>query len=63
MSRQVLERLRADKKLLLANRITEEELNFLETVGLFGTLKSVSDILFILKNIRDPRPDGKETDS
>jgi hypothetical protein len=49
---QVWERFRSDKKLLAEYRISKDELDFMETVALFGSLGSERDILFILKNIR-----------
>ncbi len=51
----ILERVRADKDLLSAHGITNEELEFLGKVDMFGTLKSVSDILFILELSRHYR--------
>jgi len=48
----ILEQLRSDDKLMAAHRITAEELNFLAKVDMFGSLTSVTDVLFILKNIR-----------
>jgi hypothetical protein len=48
----VWERFRNDKDLLAKYHVTEQELEFLETVALFGSLASVRDILFILENIR-----------
>ena len=55
----ILERVRADKDLLSANGITNEELEFLGKVDMFGTLKSVSDILFILELSRHYRAQGE----
>jgi hypothetical protein len=52
----VWERFRNDKELLASHHVTEQELEFLETVALFGSLASVRDILFILDNIR---PSGR----
>jgi len=52
----ILEQLRSDDKLMAAHRITEEELNFLAKVDMFGSLTSVTDILFILTNIRTANP-------
>ncbi len=48
----ILEQLRSDDKLMAAHRITSDELNFLAKVDMFGSLTSVTDVLFILKNIR-----------
>jgi hypothetical protein len=42
----------ADKKLQATHHVTEEELRFLESVELFGSLKSVEDLLLILRNVR-----------
>ena len=50
----ILERVRADKDLLSANGITNEELEFLGKVDMFGTLKSVGDIPFIFELSRQP---------
>ncbi len=55
----ILERVRSDKNLLSANGITNEELEFLGKVDMFGTLKSVSDILFILELSRHYRAQGE----
>ena len=52
----ILEQLRSDDKLMAAHRITDAELNFLAKVDMFGSLTSVTDILFILKNIRSTAP-------
>jgi len=52
----ILEQLRSDDKLMTAHHITDEELKFLAKVDMFGSLKSVTDILFILKNIRTSTP-------
>ncbi len=52
----ILEQLRSDDKLMAAHRITDEELKFLAKVDMFGSLTSVTDILFILKNIRTTTP-------
>jgi hypothetical protein len=43
---------RNNKELLAKHGVTDEELDFLEKVEMFGSLKSVSDVLFILRNIR-----------
>jgi hypothetical protein len=56
MSGDIVERMRNDRKLRWTHSITPEELKFLETVQMFGQVKSVTDLLFILKNIRDGRP-------
>ena len=50
--KDIWQQFRNNKELLAANQVTEGELAFLETVALFGSLRSVHDILFILKNIR-----------
>jgi hypothetical protein len=55
----ILERIRADQELLSSHAITEEELDFLGKVDMFGTLKSVSDILFILELSRHYREQGE----
>ena len=55
----ILERVRSDKDLLSANGITNEELEFLGKVDMFGTLKSVSDALFILELSRHYRAQGE----
>ena len=52
----ILEQLRSDDKLMAAHSITAEELNFLAKVDMFGSLTSVTDVLFILKNIRTTTP-------
>lgn len=49
---RIWERFRTDKRLLAKYRITDEEIGFLETVALFGSLETERDILFVLKNIR-----------
>ncbi len=41
-----------DKNLIHSQKVTHEELEFLSTVSLFGRVKSVKEILFILKNVR-----------
>lgn len=54
--KDILERVRNDKKLMSSHGITEEELNFLARgVEMFGSLKSVEDILFILEMSRHYR--------
>jgi len=50
-------RFRNNKELLATHGVTDEELDFLEKVEMFGSLKSVSDILLILKNIRNAASD------
>jgi hypothetical protein len=55
----ILERIRADQELLSSHAITEAELDFLGKVDMFGTLKSVSDILFILELSRHYRAQGE----
>ena len=51
-SKELLERFRGDEELLVKHDVTEEELELLKTVSLFGNLSSARDIAFILKNIR-----------
>ena len=46
------ERFLKDPALLESHGVTDEELKFLSSVSLFGKLKSVDDVLFILANIR-----------
>ncbi|MFI5352672.1 MAG: hypothetical protein ACHQZS_06890 [Candidatus Binatales bacterium] len=41
-----------NKELLAKNQVTPEELKFLQTVELFGSFKTVDDILLVLRNIR-----------
>jgi hypothetical protein len=53
VKKSALDRLRDNPKLLAANGVTDEEMAFLETVDLFGSLKSPQDLLFVLKNIRE----------
>ena len=50
--KDILDRVRKDEKLLAKLGVTKGELDFLGQVELFGSLKSVDDVLFILKNIR-----------
>ena len=45
-----------DAELLAKHGVTEEELELLKTVSLFGNLSSARDIAFILKNIRGTKP-------
>ena len=56
----IWKRFRGNKELLAAHGVTKEELDFLEKVEMFGSLKSVSDILLILRNIRDTSSDDAE---
>jgi hypothetical protein len=51
----LIDRIREDKDLLERHQLTEDELAFIETVSFFGNLKTVDDVLFILKNIRATR--------
>jgi len=55
-SRELLERFGGDEELLAKHGVTEEELELLKTVSLFGNLTSSRDIAFILKNIRGTKP-------
>jgi len=55
-SRGLLERFGGDAELLAKHGVTEEELELLKTVSLFGNLSSARDIAFILKNIRGNKP-------
>jgi hypothetical protein len=55
-SRELLERFSGDEELLAKHGVTEEELELLKTVSLFGNLTSSRDIAFILKNIRGTKP-------
>ncbi len=41
-----------NKELLAKSQVTPEELKFLQTVELFGSFKTVDDILLVLRNIR-----------
>jgi hypothetical protein len=50
--KELLERFGGDEELLAKHSVTEEELELLKTVSLFGNLSSARDIAFILKNIR-----------
>ena len=50
--KELLERFSGDAELLAKHGVTEEELELLKTVSLFGNLSSARDIAFILKNIR-----------
>ena len=49
---EVLDRFGGDAEMLAKHGVTEEELELLKTVSLFGNLSSARDIAFILKNIR-----------
>jgi len=55
-SKDLLERFGGDAELLAKHCVTEEELELLKTVSLFGNLSSARDIAFILKNIRGTKP-------
>jgi hypothetical protein len=55
-SKELLERFSGDEELLAKHGVTEEELELLKTVSLFGNLSSPRDIAFILKNIRGTKP-------
>jgi len=55
-TRDLLERFKGDEELLAKHGVTEEELELLKTVSLFGNLTSARDIAFILKNIRETKP-------
>lgn len=55
-STELLERFGSDAELLAKHGVTEEELELLKTVSLFGNLSSARDIAFILKNIRGTKP-------
>ena len=54
--KELLERFSGDEELLARHGVTEEELELLKTVSLFGNLSSARDIAFILKNIRGTKP-------
>ncbi len=41
-----------NKELLAKSQVTPKELKFLQTVELFGSFKTVDDILLVLRNIR-----------
>jgi hypothetical protein len=45
----ILELVRNDPELLAAHAITPEELDMVGRIELFGTLKSVEDLLFVLE--------------
>ncbi|HVN28212.1 MAG TPA: hypothetical protein VMT64_06980 [Candidatus Binataceae bacterium] len=55
-SKDLLERFSGDAEVLAKHGVTEEELELLKTVSLFGNLSSARDIAFILKNIRGTKP-------
>jgi hypothetical protein len=55
-TRELLERFSGDEELLAKHGVTEEELELLKTVSLFGNLTNSRDIAFILKNIRGTKP-------
>ena len=54
--KELLERFGGTEELLAKHGVTEEELELLKTVSLFGNLSSARDIAFILKNIRGTKP-------
>jgi hypothetical protein len=55
---ELLERFGVHREFLAAHGVTEEELELLKTVSLFGNLSSARDIAFILKNIRGTKAGG-----
>ena len=55
-SKELLERFGSDDEMLAKHGVTEEELELLKTVSLFGNLSNARDIAFILKNIRGTKP-------
>ncbi len=55
-SKELLEQFGGDADMLARHGVTEEELELLKTVSLFGNLSSARDIAFILKNIRGTKP-------
>jgi hypothetical protein len=55
-AKELLDRFSGDEELLNKHGVTEEELELLKTVSLFGNLSSARDIAFILKNIRETKP-------
>ena len=55
-SKELLDRFGGDQEMLEKHAVTEEELELLKTVSLFGNLSSARDIAFILKNIRGTKP-------
>jgi hypothetical protein len=56
ISKALLEQFGGNAELLAKHGVTEEELELLKTVSLFGNLSSARDIAFILKNIRGTKP-------
>ena len=54
--KELLDRFSGDEELLARHGVTEEELELLKTVSLFGNLSNARDIAFILKNIRGTKP-------
>jgi hypothetical protein len=55
-SKQLLERFSGDEELLAKHGVTEDELELLKTVSLFGNLSTARDVAFILENIRGTKP-------
>jgi hypothetical protein len=55
-SKHVLERFGGDEELFAKYGVTQDELELLKTVSLFGNLSTAHDIAFILKNIRGTKP-------
>ncbi len=53
--REIWDRFVNDTDMLLTYRVSREEIEALRTVVLLGNLKSVNDIIFILKQIRAER--------
>ena len=53
--REVWEHFCADKELLDRLRVTHDELKALENCALLGTLSGKDDLLFILRQLREPR--------
>ncbi|HYL60604.1 MAG TPA: hypothetical protein VEU51_17195 [Candidatus Acidoferrales bacterium] len=53
--REVWEQFRADKELLDRLSVTHDELKALENCALLGTLSGKDDLLFILRQLREPR--------
>jgi len=53
---KLLARFVGDEELLARHGVTEEELELLNTVSLFGKFSSTRDIAFILKNMRGTKP-------
>ena len=54
--RELLERFSGNEDLLIRQGVTEEELEVLKTVSLFGNVTCARDIAFILSNIRGTKP-------